>query len=75
MKQLLTSTSIKRHLEVYFGPCWTLKDKASVIRQKDESLNGCYKKTKNAKFPEKQSFYPLIRNARFSKNLACFVFL
>ena len=29
---------------------------SSVIRQKDESQNGCYKKTKHAKFSEKQTF-------------------
>ena len=33
-----------------------------VIRQKGESHNGCYKKTKYAKFPEKRPFHtPLIR--------------
>ena len=30
--------------------------KSSVIRQKGESQNGCYKKTKHAKFSEKQTF-------------------
>ena len=39
---------------------------SSVIRQKGESQNGCFKKTKHAKFSEK---------VRFSQNLACFVFL
>ena len=29
----------------------------SVIRQKDESQNGCFKKTKYAKFSEKQDFF------------------
>ena len=29
---------------------------SSVIRQKDESQNGCFKKTKHVKFPEKQTF-------------------
>ena len=28
----------------------------SAIRQKDESQNRCYKKTKHAKFSEKQTF-------------------
>ena len=34
-----------------------------VIMQKGESQNGCFKKTKHAKFSEKQTFltYPLIR--------------
>ena len=29
---------------------------SSAIRQKDESQNGCYKKTKHAKFSEKLTF-------------------
>ena len=29
---------------------------SSVIRQKGESQNGCFKKTKYAKFPEKRTF-------------------
>ena len=29
---------------------------SSVIRQKGESQNGCFTKTKHAKFPEKQTF-------------------
>ena len=29
---------------------------SSVIRQKGESQNGCFKKTKHAKFPEKRTF-------------------
>ena len=31
-------------------------DSSSVIRQKGESQNGCYKKTKHDKFSEKQTF-------------------
>ena len=31
---------------------------SSAIRQKWESLNGCFKKTKHAKFPEKRIFLP-----------------
>ena len=31
-------------------------DKTSVIRQKGESQNGCFKKTKQAKFSEKLTF-------------------
>ena len=35
--------------------------KPSVIRQKSESQNGCFKKTKQAKFSKKRTFfYPLI---------------
>ena len=33
----------------------------SVIRQKGKSQNGCFKKTKHAKFPEKTNIsYPLM---------------
>ena len=32
-----------------------------VLRQKGESQNGCFKKTKHSKFSEKHIFYPLIR--------------
>ena len=36
--------------------------KYSVIRQKGESQNGCFKKTNHVKFSEKTNiFYPLIR--------------
>ena len=59
----------------------------SVITQKGESQNECFKKTKNAKFSEKRTFlttwyahvrtcaYLGVRNVRFSENLAWFVFL
>ena len=33
----------------------------SMVRQKGESQNGCFKKTKHDKFSEKKIFYPLIR--------------
>ena len=50
--------------------------KPSVIGQKDESQNGCFKKTKHAKFSEKRTFLtPWYAHVRFSENLACFVFL
>ena len=59
-----------------------------VIRQKGESQNGCFKKTKHAKFSEKRTFLTLwythvctrtcayqgVRNVRFPENLACFFF-
>ena len=54
---------------------------SSVIKQKDESQNWCYKKTKHAKFSEKRTYLTpwyaqtRVRNVRFSENLACFVFL
>ena len=51
-----------------------------VIRQKGESQNGCFKKTKHVKFSEKRTFifwcaYQGVRNVHFLENLACFVFL
>ena len=42
---------------------------SSVIRQKGESQNRCYKKTKRT------CVYQGVRNVCFSENLACFVFL
>ena len=62
-----------------------MKDTSSVIGQKGESQNGCFKKTKHAKFSEKRIFEEMfflptyafqgVRNVRFSENLTCFVFL
>ena len=45
---------------------------ASVIRQKGESQDGCFKKTKHTKFSEKRRFlthcvYQGVRNVRFLK--------
>ena len=57
-------------------------DKTSVIRQKGESQNGYFKKTKNTKVSENRIFltfrtcaYQGVRNVRFSENLACLVHL
>ena len=57
----------------------------SVIRQKSKSQNGCFKKTKHAKFSEMNIFYPLlctrscayqgVKDIHFLENLAWFVFL
>ena len=54
---------------------------SSVISQKRESQNRCYKKMKHAKFsPKKEHFLPPdththgVRNVRFSENLVCFIF-
>ena len=56
----------------------------SVISQKCESQNGCFKKTKDAKFSKKQTClthlvrtrtYQKLRNVCLSEDLACFVFL
>ena len=57
------------------------KKTKSVMRQKGESQNGCYKKTKHPKFSKKArtfltpDMYQGLRNVRFSENLACIVFL
>ena len=54
---------------------------SSVIRQKGESQNRCFKKTKLAKFSEKRTFLTLqyahegVRIVLFSENFACFAFL
>ena len=53
---------------------------SSVIRQKDEYQNGCFKKIKHAKFSKKRTFLTpwyarAYWNVPFSENLACFVFL
>ena len=54
-------------------------NKLPVIRVKEESLNGCHKKTKHAKFSEKRTFPPdthkMVRNVCFSESLASFDFL
>ena len=47
---------------------------SSVIRQKGESQNWCFKKTKGVKFSENEHFLP-VKNVQFSENLARFVFL
>ena len=45
-------------------------------RQKGETPNGCFQKTKPAKFSEKRTFLtPWYEHVRFSENLTCFVFL
>ena len=62
--------------------------KSSVIRQKGESQNGCFKKTKHVKFFEKHTFFSPwyadvwvlrwgeeVKNVRFSENSTSFVFL
>ena len=44
----------------------TFVHKASVIRQKGESPNGFFKKTKHAKFSEKRNIsYPLLRTRTY----------
>ena len=47
-------------------------DNSSVIKQKGKSENGCFKKTKHAKFSEKNISYPLIRT-RTSFDMLCFL--
>ena len=49
----------------------------SVKTQKDESQNGCYKKTEHTKFSEKKHFLPPdqgLKNVPFSENVKYFVF-
>ena len=58
----------------------TLQQLSSVIRQKSESQNGCFKKTKHVEFSEKRTFltpryadvrtcaYQGVRNVCFSEN-------
>ena len=61
------------------------KYRSSVIRQKGESQNGCFKKAKHTKISEKINIsyllihksvyaYQWVRNVCFSKILACFAF-
>ena len=41
---------------------WNNESNSSLIGQKDESQNGCFKKTKHAKFSEKTNItYPPLR--------------
>ena len=46
----------------------------SVIRQKGESQNGCFKKKSTLK-RTRTCTYQIVRNTSFSENFACFVFL
>ena len=57
---------------------------SSVIRQKGQSQNGCFKKTKHVNSSEKRIFltplirtyaYQGVRNVRSLENVMCFVFL
>ena len=74
--------NLRPHLFIcvkYYALSTTLTLFLSEIRQKCESQNGCFRKTKHAKFSETQTFltswYQRIRNIRFSENLASFAFL
>ena len=60
-------TQKSRYLENETFFLQTKKINLSVIRQKGESQNGFFKKTKHAKFAKTN------KNVRFSENLACFV--
>ena len=60
----------------------SLIDRSSVVRQKGESQNGCFKKTKHVKFSEKRTFltpwYAHVTGGKkysFFWKLTCFVFL
>ena len=57
-----------------------VKNSSSVIRQKGESQNEFFKKTKQQISVKRTFFTPWctyqgVKNARFSENLACLVFL
>ena len=77
----LTLVKLEKKIS-FFRDFWYIINKG-VIRQKGESQNGCFKKTKNTKFSEKTIIsYLLIhtgtcayQGGRKSENLACFVFL
>ena len=45
-------------LQLTSDACRLKTCKSSVIRQKSESQNGCFKKTKHVKFSEKRTFLP-----------------
>ena len=62
-----TNTNIPENLKTIFST----SDKSSVIRQKGESQNGCFKKTNHIKFSEEQTFH----KSSFFGKLACCVFL
>ena len=46
----------KKHARGSSGERVTVYENSSVIRQKSESQNGCFKKTNHAKFSEKRTF-------------------
>ena len=46
--RITAQPKLRKYLQCYFS---------SVIRQKGESQNGCFKKTKHAKFSEKRTFF------------------
>ena len=81
----LTTTNYITHVKSQeIGKDWEMmqvQDKTSVIRQKDESQNECFKKTKHVKISQKRTFltpwYAHIRCSFvcFSEYLTCFVFL
>ena len=61
-KDILDQThlfSLKFMIELFYKNSWrllTVNYNSSVIRQKGKSQNGCFKKTKHAKFSEKRTF-------------------
>ena len=50
---LLAITEVFDSIREEESPCFV---NSSVIRQKGESQNGCFKKTKDAKFSKKRTF-------------------
>ena len=66
-------------MKLYFSAIY-LQALSSVIRQKDKSQNGCFKKTKHVKFSEKRTFltpcaYQGVRNVRFFGKFSVLCFL
>ena len=49
---------------------WSYWLTSSVIRQKDESQNGCFKRTKHAKFSEKRTFLTLWYASSISEHIS-----
>ena len=80
---LLFILGLSRRFQAYISHRSTLN--LSAVKQKGESQNGCYKKTKNARFPKDKHFFPpdaqtcvcLWRGKKcsFSENLVCIAFL
>ena len=62
IKSSLPTATTKRKREMLHVIMWIFRkttlcnDKSSVIRQKGKSQNGCFKKTKQAKFSKKRTF-------------------
>ena len=63
----IVSSYLEKHFKSLYEAIWMLRKSATlrtficpfaIIRQNGESQNGCFKKTKHAKFSEKRTFLP-----------------